>query len=504
MGDQSTPLTTAQARHLLRRSSFGAPATQVVAFTGMTRGAAADKLLRFIPAKFKPTGKYIELVHNSWIKYMITTPQPLQEKLVLFWHDHFSTSNSKVDFPALMANQNLLLRSFCKGNFKDFVKAINRDAAMLEFLDTVRNQKEQPNENYARELQELFTLGVKDYNGNRNYEQDDIVQIARAFTGWDYDRKGKAVFDPEGEHDYTADYPERGPKVIYKTQGGFGAAGRDFTQPGGEGATEIDQVVDVIFDHRDSDGQKTVARYIAGKLFIYFAQPYPKRPAQPALKSVVDQLVVASQFDTTWRIDALLRAIFVSDAFYATDVPAPFAASDLKSVKWPVDYAVSTLRLLHLKLKGKYQYVSGGSYSSIRDQLGNMGQVLLEPPSVFGWNWEAAWVSSATLLARFNFANDVISARGSGATHFHPEKLSTELTALSTSANADPTAILTAVTNVLGVTDQLTASDQADLVNYLTENGTQATLNLADPDTRNRKLNGLFALVLQSPVYQLH
>jgi len=504
MGDQNTVLSAADARHLLRRSGFGAPAAQVATFTGMTRGAAADRLLRFTPAKFKPGGKTIFTVHNNWIKYMVTASQPLQEKLVLFWHDHFSTSNDKVDFPALMANQNLLLRTFCKGNFKSFAKAINKDAAMMEFLDTVRNQKEQPNENYARELQELFTLGVTDYNGNRNYEQEDIVQIARAFTGWSYGRKGVPAFDAEGAHDYMTDFPERGPKVIYKTHGGFGPGGRDFSQSAGEGAAEIDQVVDIIFDHNDSDGRKTVARYIAGKLFIYFAQPYPKRPAQPALKPIVDQLVAASQFDTTWEIAALLRAIFVNDAFYATNVPAPFAENDLKSVKWPVDYVVGTLRLLRMKLKSKYLYVNGGNYASIRDQLGNMGQVLLAPPSVFGWNWETAWVSSATLLARYNFANDLISARGSGSTHFHPEKLSAQLKALSTSANADPNAILTAVTDVLGVTDQLTTTDQTNLLNYLTENGTQPTLDLTDYHTRNRKLNGLFALVLQSPAYQVH
>jgi len=499
MGDQNTLLGAAEARHLLRRSGFGAPPAQVARFTGVTRGAAADSLLGFTPTKFKPTGKYIELVHNSWIKYMIATPRPLQEKLVLFWHDHFSTSNDKVDFPKLMGNQNKLLRQFCKGNFEDFVKAIHRDAAMMEFLDTVRNVKEQPNENYARELQELFTLGVKDYNGNPNYAQEDIVQIARAFTGWDYNsRNGAAVFDPNGEHDYTTDYPERGPKVIYKTRGGFGPDGQSYAPtPADEGAQEIDALTDIIFQHTDTDGQKTVARYIAGKLFTYFAQPYPKRPPQPVLKPVVDALVSSSGFDTSWDIGALVRAIFVNDAFYATDAPTPFDAATMKSVKWPVDYVVSTLRLLGMGLKSKYQYVNGGDYAAIRDQLSNMGQVLFEPPSVFGWNWETAWISSATLLARYTFANDVISARGGGRMNFHPEKLiDIHLTA--------PTDILTAVTDVLGITDQLTTDDQTSLLNYLTDGGANPSLDLTDYDTRNRKLNGLFALLLQSPAYQLH
>ncbi len=126
---------------------------------------------------------------------MTKTRLQLQEKLVLFWHDHFATSYAKVEDIDLMRNQNRLLRLNCKGDFSVLVKAINKDAAMMEFLDTVRNRKRnEPNENYARELQELFTLGVKDLpaRADANYEQEDIVQIARAFTGWGYDGKGVA------------------------------------------------------------------------------------------------------------------------------------------------------------------------------------------------------------------------------------------------------------------------------------------------------------------------
>ena len=511
MGNENTVLTTADARHLLRRAGFGAPAAQVNAWgTIVTRGAAADQLLNFPKRVFKPRGRQIEDRHNSWLKHMITTRAPLQEKLVLFWHDHFATSNDKVDDPVLMGNQNALLRKFCAGNFKDFVKAINKDAAMIEFLDTVRNSQDQPNENYARELQELFTLGVADYKGTRNYEQADIVQIARAFTGWSYNNRDVAVFEG-GDHDYSADHPERGSKVIYKTSGGFGANGADLTQSpynaAGEGPAEIDGVVEIIFNHKDSDGKRTVARYIAGKLFTFLAQPYPKRPAQmtqaqrDALKPIIDQLIHDSNFDTTWDLHALVRAMLVSDAFYVTDVAADpqsgFSATDLKSVKWPVDYVVSTMRVLNLRLRGRFAFVNGGDFRLISDQLNDMGQVLFEPPTVFGWNWETAWINSATLLARFQFAVDVIAARGGGSTSFHPTRLvNINLT--------DPTAIVNAVTDALGVTDQLTATDQATLVNYLTDGGTQATIDLTNLDVRNRKLNGLFGLVLQSPTYQVH
>jgi uncharacterized protein (DUF1800 family) len=500
MGDASTTLTAAEARHLLQRTGFGATAANLKQFTGKTRGAAADSLLHFTPAKFKPTGKTIDDVHNKWIKYMITATHPLQEKLVLFWHDHFSTAASKVDNAALMGSQNKLLRQFCKGNFKDFVKAINRDAAMMEFLDTVRNRKRVPNENYGRELQELFTLGVNDFSGHANYTQDDIVQIARAFTGWDYDSKtGKSSLNTS-QHDFMANFPSRGPKVIYKSTGGFGASGMAYAASAAdEGPQEIDAVIDVIFQHRDSDGKNTVARYVTRKLLTYLAVPGPKRvtQAEPDLTPVIDAIVTQSGFDSSWDLGALLRAMFIHDAFYTTAATVPFTSDTEKSVKWPVDYVVTTLRLLNMRLKSNSQYVAGGSSAPISDQLDGMGQLLLEPPSVFGWDWEAAWISSTTLLGRYGFARDVTSARGTGKTAFRPEKL-------ISLGLSDPTQILNAVTDLLGVTDQMTDADKAPLIDYLTDNGANTSLNLNDSNVRNTKLNGLFALVLESPAYQLH
>ncbi|HVO24396.1 MAG TPA: DUF1800 domain-containing protein [Candidatus Margulisiibacteriota bacterium] len=487
----NAPLSQSEAQHLLRRTGFGATADKVktILKTYPTRGKAADYVLNFKPAKFKPGGKDIDAVRNNWIKYMLGVKAPLQEKLVLFWHDHFATGNDKVDNYKLMAVQNQLLRQFCKGDFKAFVKAINKNAAMMEYLDTVRNRKREPNENYARELEELFTLGVKDFNGNPNYTQEDIVQIARAFSGWDYDGKGVAVFEPS-RHDFTEQFPERGPKVIYTSAGGFGAAGRDYTQPGGEGPTEIDQVIDIIFQHKDSDGKNTVARYIANKLFTYLAN------ATPAIADI-DTLVADAQFDTAFDIGQLVRAILINDAFYATAAAAPFTASTKKSVKWPTDYVVTTLRLLGMKLKGADQHINFSSGTPAQDYLSAMGQILLEPPSVFGWDWETAWLSSATLLARYQFATDVIAARGKGATSFRPEKLiDLNLT--------DAGAIVDAVTDLLGVTDQLAPADRNALISYLTDGNPSMAVNLNDDNFRTLKLNGLFGLVLQSPAYQLH
>jgi uncharacterized protein (DUF1800 family) len=497
LGDESTVLDVASARHLLRRAGFGAPPEDVqkILDGGLRRGEAADELLSFKGKAFKPGGKYIEDVHNKWVKHMVKTKFPLQEKLVLFWHDHFATSNAKVEHPKLMGNQIRTLHLMCKGNMKDFVKAMNKDAAMIEFLDTVRNHKDIPNENYARELQELFTLGVYDFAGNPNYRQQDIVQIKRAFTGWDYEyNSGKPVFQ-DYDHDFSADFPERGAKTIYQSTGGFGGAGRSFAA-NGEGEQEIDTVIDIIFDHKDSNGQNTVARRTARRLLEYFAHPIAD-PISPADIAVVDQVVSDSHFATTWDIGALVRAIFVHDSFYETAAAAPFADTTKKSVKWPIDYVVSTLRLMHMKLKSKSQYVDVEQGKDVRDQLSNMGQILLEPPSVFGWDWENSWISSATLLARYEFAREVTGARGGGGSGFRPEK-SIDL------GLTDPDDILLAVTDTLGVTDQLTAAERNHLIDYLTDGGTNPTLDLNDYDARNRKLNGLFALVLQSAAYQLH
>jgi uncharacterized protein (DUF1800 family) len=479
----------ATARHLLRRTGFGATRAdaQDLLDKHATLDAAVDKLLDFKPSKFKPGGRYVEDIHNKWLKYMIKTRQPLQERLVLFWHDHFATSYDKVGDVDLMALQNRLLRLNCKGDFKALVKAINKDAAMMEFLDTVRNRRNQPNENYARELEELFTLGVKDPLGNDNYEQEDIVQIARAFSGWDYDDKGVAEFN-DGQHDYADDYPERGPKRIFKSKGGFGnPAGQDFTA-NGEGEAEIDTVIDIIFQHRYGPGlRNTVADYIAGRLITYFAFA---DPSQSFVHDVVDD----SSFVGGWDIAALLKQIFLHDDFYLT-AAAPGAGTK-KSVKWPIDYVVTTVRLLEMKLKGKYQETQGGDYRDARSALINMGQSLFEPPSVFGWDWELAWLSSSTLLARYSFARDLSSSRDGGAISLRPEKLmDLSLT--------DPGQIVDAVTDVLGVDDQLSVGERTALINYLTDGSGVGPVDLLDDNTRFEKLHGLFAVVLQSPVYQL-
>lgn len=498
MGDENSTLTDKEARHLIRRAGFGAPLEDVARFTGMTRGAAADELLDFTPSNFRPNaaGNNRDKAHNKWLKYMIRSRYPLQEKLVLFWHDHFATNITTVQDVTFMANQNRTLRRNCKGNMKDLVKAINVDAAMMRFLDTDDNRKSQPNENYSRELQELFTLGVNDFAGNPNYTQADVFQIARAFTGWRYESNGTPYLDDD-RHDIqnprNYPLPDRGPKVIYAGNSGVALrpGGGDFTQPGGEGAGEINNVIEIIFSHSDTGsaplgipaGQNTVARRTTKRLLEYFARPFSD-PISSADVADIDEIISISNFDTTFDISALLRAIFTHDIFYPVD-----PASALNSVKWPIDYVVSTLRLLGMKLKSTDQYVAGGDEERALVRLRNMGQEVMDPPSVFGWNWETAWVSSASMLSRYAFVRDCTTARdGSGRTAFRPQEL--------VDPGLTPAQMVDQVALILGVSDQLSAGERTSLVNYMT----------AGPEAGNldAKLNGLFALVLQSPAYQLH
>jgi uncharacterized protein (DUF1800 family) len=351
---------------------------------------------------------------------------------------------------------------------------------MMEFLDTVRNEKSIPNENFARELMELFTLGVFDDAGNPNYEQEDIVQIARAFTGWRYASNGKSYLRVD-DHDFAAEFPERGPKVIFQTLGQIGGA--DFSV-NGEGEPEGDTVIDILFTHRDTDGKNTIARRTARRLMEFYVGPDPQL-------STIDAVVAESGFDGNFEIQGLLRAIFCSDDFYATQ--DPFGAGVVKSVKWPVDYAISSMRLLGMKFAGSSKYIPGGSYTGMFTHMENMGQIIFDPPSVFGWDWETSWLSSSTLLARYNFARDIVASRGAG--RFRPEKLvDVDL--------ADAGAIVDQVLDALDVAHNFTAADRQSLIDYLTDSGATAP-DLNDYDYRNTRLNGLFELVMKSPGYQV-
>src|SRR6185295_16316263 len=198
------------------------------------------------------------------------TPHPLREKMVLFLHTLFATARTKVDVPLYMSTQNALFREFAVGDFRELIKRVNVDAAMLWWLDGYLNKRGRPNENYGREVQELFTMGVRDFNGQNNYAQKDVAEAARILTGWRFrEDKGKIIVELSTfRHDSTE-------KFVYQSQPGeTNQNPANLLHVPANYSPNTDEhklLVDGIFNHLDTEGRPTVARYITRKLWKFFA-----------------------------------------------------------------------------------------------------------------------------------------------------------------------------------------------------------------------------------------
>src|SRR2546426_3103396 len=359
-----------KAAHLYRRAGFGASEDEINALVGMDAGAAADRFLTFKISKSSTQGRDAETSARSWLKRMLKKP-PLQEKMTFFWHGHFANSIEKIVDIRSMNVQNGLFRLFSAGNFKALVRAVTKDPAMLIFLDGQENEAGNPNENYARELMELFTLGIKDDAGVDNYTQGDVHQLARALTGYVIDGK-QGVLDP-GRHDDAAD------KTFMGVTGNLGV----------EGVAPADDVIEIIFAHMDTrpPAKPRVARFLARKLARFFG---PAQPSDALVDAMADAFVASG-----WEIAPMLRALFTTDEFYA-------AANMTGTVKSPVEFVLQPLRMLKAKT----------NWRDLPFALESMGQTLFAPPNVAGWPGGLAWISAGTLIARYGYARDLGAGRG--------------------------------------------------------------------------------------------
>jgi len=293
---------------------------------------------------------------------MAYTKRPLQEKMVLFWHGILTSSFQKVGSatPAMHV-QNTLFRDMGMGRYDDMLKAVSRDPAMLIYLDSRVNRKKAPNENYSRELMELFTLGIG------HYTEDDVREAARAFTGWEIRGKKNFLFN-EKQHDFN-----------------------DKTFLGQNGAWDGDDIVDIIMQ------QPAAGSYIVRRLWEFFAYPDPEPTVVARLAAVFH--------DNNTEIRPVMRAIFESDEFYSDRA---FRAL----VKSPAEVVASTVRALGIET----------SRALFPRSMDSMGQALFNPPDVSGWDGGGTWINSATLLERVNFANTIAKAR-EGNYVFDPEPL---------------------------------------------------------------------------------
>ena len=283
-----------------------------------------------------------------WANRMLTTERPLEEKLTLFWHGHFATGQNKVRDYRMMLRQNQMLRRHASGRFRDLLVGVLKDPAMLVYLDNGENVKEHPNENFARELLELFTMGVG------NYTERDIREGARAFTGWTNDVL-EFKFDRE-RHDF-------GSKTFLGRTGSF----------------DGEEIIDIILE------QPVTAEFVAGKLYRFFVRE--------DLADSVRRDLGRTLRESGYQVKPLLKRIFLSKDFYS-------AASSGTQIKSPVQLVVSTYRKLGLR---QVPTIPDFGRSTLA-----LGQVLFEPPNVAGWAGGRTWITPATLLQRGNLFREVL------------------------------------------------------------------------------------------------
>ncbi len=283
-----------------------------------------------------------------WGERMLLTRRPLEEKLMLFWHGHFATGNTKVRDTRMMLRQNELLRTHASGRFEDLLLGILTDPAMLIYLDNGENVKGHPNENFGRELLELFTLGVG------NYSEQDIREGSRAFTGWTNDVL-EFKFEAE-QHDF-------GEKTFLGQTGPF----------------DGDDIIRIILE------QPAAAEYISAKLYRFFVRE--------DLDADTGAQLASTFRDAGYALKPLLKQIFLSRDFYGPD-------SYATKIKSPVHLIVSTYRKLGLR--------ELPTIPDFNRLTAGLGQTLFNPPNVAGWAGGRTWITPATLLQRGNLFRDVL------------------------------------------------------------------------------------------------
>jgi uncharacterized protein (DUF1800 family) len=362
-----------QAAHLLRRAGFGGSPADIAAFAQLEAQRAVDGIFHatddvafvdYPPELATMTtqqyGQRKTAVQLWWLDRMLRTRRQLAEKMTLVWHNHFATAVSKSP-PEMMAQQINLFRLQGLGNFRTLLASVTRDPAMLVWLDNRYNTKQHPNENYAREVMELFALGLG------NYTEDDVKQGARAFTGWTL-KNGIAVYRPELHDD--------GVKTFLGRTGAFTA----------------DDAIDIIVQ------QPVHQRFLARMLLESFVYSDP----EPELTEAVASVYALSGYDLAKTVGTIIR----SNVFYSTRA---YRAEP----KSPIEFAIGTLRTIG----------ATAIPPNLPGVLARMGQEPINPPTVKGWDGGPSWINTSTMLARFNFVNSLLATGKVPAPNVDPGRL---------------------------------------------------------------------------------
>ncbi|MDQ2985711.1 MAG: DUF1800 domain-containing protein [Armatimonadota bacterium] len=389
--------------HLLRRFGLGASYAEMEFYGKLGVDGTIDRLIEYdqVPSGFDVSllrfavkdreGREVlrmPAVVAWWTLRMLSTHRPMQEKLTLFWHDHFAVSASKVNVPLMMSGYLDTLHKGASGKFRDLLLSVSRDPAMIRWLDNETNVKGRPNENFAREILELFTLGIG------NYTESDVLEAARAFTGWAFaasvdrreaarqgKRRQELVFEnakagkPAFVFQFRPRQHDTGVKKVLENEGPFGG----------------EDLCDILAVH-----PKT-ASHLSKKLWEWFCYMNPE-------EAIVNRL--SKKFlDNGTAIKPVLHAIAESDEFWSDKCVR-------RQVKNPVDFTLAVFRQLGLgPISLRTLEDSANERAALASARGadvmmeRQGMQLLFPPDVDGWEWGEAWVSSATMIERIKVAD---------------------------------------------------------------------------------------------------
>ncbi len=479
--------TYLDAAHLMRRAAFGGTPDelQAIATKGLAASTSAlldydntpydfdddafiEKLLETMPERVKGGNLEVpvQAIRIWWTYRLLTTTRPLEEKMVLFWHNHFTSKDTD---GVLMIRQNQLYRREALGNFRTLALAASKDTEMLRYLNGNQNYKAHPNENYARELMELFTCGRVGPTGKPNYTEDDVKAAARSFSGWNM-RNTEFAYVPE-QHDDSV-------KTFMGKTGNFN--GND--------------IVDMLV------ALPATANYLCRKLFRYFAYYDP----EPAVMAELVRVYYASGYD----IKAVVGTIFRSDAFWSPK--ARFAL-----FKSPVDYTIGTVKMAGLtnlfapsvsEIVDDQEVEAGPRgrrgaqlprLTGLSLAMRGMGQDLFAPTTVKGWDGGTAWINTDTIQSRGKFAAFlsqgplIINTLANGMSSSAQAQTAAFSPSSAFPATSDPK---TLVDNTLWRMGPLTLTPAAykTIVDY--------AASIPDPRAR---LSGVFSLVLGTPEYQM-
>lgn len=460
----SNPLDDAETRlrHLLRRTSFVALPAEVERYRGVPVERVVDDLLaqasiddsaaENMIADFRFDAQKPADVIGTWLTRLMHTERPVVERMTLFWHGLLTSGLTKIpkQYHYVMLTQNQFFRDHAFDRFDVLLKGIVRDPAMMLWLDIQDSKKGHPNENYARELMELFTLGAG------KYAEQDVRESARAHTGYSLEKERGFVFRP-AQHD-------AGSKTFLGETGNFDA----------------DNIVDIVLK------QDAAPEHFARALFGFFAYPNP----EPEVIAPIALVARQSGFEAK----QVLRAVLTSQAFYSRKAYRAI-------VKSPVDFSIGALRLFESEIDPR----------TIVGAMRAMGQTLFDPPNVAGWPGGRTWLGTSTWFARVNGAAQLINggvfAEG-GATKpgkatrpagNAPKIVAAKINALfaTTPASADDAIDQASRAMIDGWIGE---KARATLREYLDEGGGYASL---PKTTQEQRLRGLAALLLASPEYQL-